>query len=185
MLTNFMRGFDKKLAIIVVILLVVGTLALVSASYQRQIITGKNFFFTQMVWISIGLAFMLIVSKTSYNSFLSVAYIIYGIHIISLILVLCMGKVALGAQRWISIGGIGFQPSEFSKIFTILILARVIGDNPQRLKTLSGLIPLCTILILSSFTPIFIRISSRISPDPKLSVLRTIGNSLINFSSIF
>ncbi|MFH2138844.1 MAG: rod shape-determining protein RodA [Candidatus Omnitrophota bacterium] len=135
-----MGGFDKYLAVILVILIVFGLMAILSASYQKQIDTGKNFFLSQIVWLSIGLFLMFVVAKTSYHSFLSVAYIIYGIHIISLVFVLLMGKTAFGAQRWISIGGIGFQPSEFSKLFTILAVARMVGDNPQRLKTLGGLL---------------------------------------------
>jgi rod shape determining protein RodA len=63
-----------------------------------------------------------------------------------------MGKTALGAQRWISIGGIGIQPSEFSKIFTILALARIIGDDPNCLKTKRGLLK----PFLIAFVPMFL-----------------------------
>ncbi len=134
------RNFDKPLAIIVLALLIFGLIALFSASYQRHIDTGKDFVLTQGICILFSLAIVYLISRTSYHSFLSVAYIIYGIHIFTLILVLVMGKTALGAQRWISIGGIGIQPSEFSKIFTILALARMIGDNPNCLKSKRGLI---------------------------------------------
>jgi rod shape determining protein RodA len=89
-----------------------------------------------------------LVARTNYHSFLSVAYIIYAIHILTLILVLVAGKTALGAQRWISIGGFNFQPSEFSKTFTILALTRMITDVPQRLKSVRGLIgPLLIICV--------------------------------------
>ncbi|MCP4650053.1 MAG: rod shape-determining protein RodA [PVC group bacterium] len=139
-LSRFIKGFDKQLAIILSILIIFGLTALFSASYQKQIDTGKSFFLTQIIWMAIGMVLMFLVAKTSYNSFLSVAYITYGIHIVFLIFVLCMGRTVLGAQRWISIGGIGFQPSESSKIFTILALARIIGDNPRKLQTISGLV---------------------------------------------
>ncbi len=135
-----LKNFDKILLSNLIILLILGLVVLYSAAYQKQAITGKNFVFSQMIWIIFGAGLMLLVATTSYHSFLSVAYIIYGLQIFFLVMVLLFGKVALGAQRWISIGGIGFQPSEFSKIFTILVLARMIGDNPQRLKTLRGLI---------------------------------------------
>ncbi|MBU1086996.1 MAG: rod shape-determining protein RodA [Candidatus Omnitrophica bacterium] len=137
---SFFRDFDKPLVIILLALLVFGLIALFSASYQRHIDTGKDFVLTQGIGILLGMVVVYLIARTNYHSFLSVAYIIYGIHIFTLILVLVMGKSALGAQRWISIGGIGIQPSEFSKIFTILALARMIGDNPHCLQSKRGLI---------------------------------------------
>ncbi len=134
------KKFDRVILGILLLLFIFGLIVLFSASYQRQASTGKNFVLNQGVWIVLGLILVYMVAKTSYHSFLSVSYIIFAIHIFFLILVLVMGKTALGAQRWISIGGIGFQPSEFAKVFTILALARMIGDNPSRLKTKRGLI---------------------------------------------
>lgn len=134
------RDFDKPLAIILLALLTFGLIALFSASYQRSMDTGKDFVLTQGVWMFLGLVMVYLLAKINYHSFLSVAYIIYGINLLVLTLVLVMGKSALGAQRWISIGGIGIQPSEFSKIITILALARIIGDNPNCLKSKRGLI---------------------------------------------
>ncbi|MCG2711189.1 MAG: rod shape-determining protein RodA [Candidatus Omnitrophica bacterium] len=134
------KKFDRIILGILLLLLIFGLIVLFSASCQRQASTGKNFVLNQGIWIFLGLILVFMVSKTSYHSFLSVSYIIFAIHILFLILVLLMGKTALGAQRWISIGGIGFQPSEFVKVFTILALARMIGDNPSRLKTKTGLI---------------------------------------------
>ncbi len=134
------KNFDRIISGILLLLFIFGLIVLFSASYQRQASTGKNFVLTQGIWIILGLVLIYMVTKTSYHSFLSVSYIIFAIHIFFLILVLLMGKTALGAQRWISIGGIGFQPSEFAKVFTILALARMIGDNPSRLKTKRGLI---------------------------------------------
>ncbi|MBI4845246.1 MAG: rod shape-determining protein RodA [Candidatus Omnitrophica bacterium] len=130
------------------VLILLGLLILYSASYQKQINTGKNFVLNQIVWIISGASLVFLIASTSYRYFLSVAYIIYGIHIFFLLLVLIIGKTALGAQRWISFGGIGFQPSEFSKVFTILVLARMIGDYPQRLTYIKGLVaPFCIVML--------------------------------------
>jgi len=137
---NRLQKFDKVLIILLVSLLVAGMLGLYSAAYQKQIDTGQNFVLNQGVWILFGLMLVFVIAQTNYHAFLSVAYITYGLHLLSLILVLFMGKSVLGAQRWISIGGVGFQPSEFAKIFTILALARIITDRPQRLETKRGLI---------------------------------------------
>ncbi|MBU2064084.1 MAG: rod shape-determining protein RodA [Candidatus Omnitrophica bacterium] len=139
---------DKLLIIVLTLLLIFGLAALYSASSQKIIAGGKNFVINQIIWIILGAGIAFLITRVNYHSFLSVAYIIYAIQIIFLILVLFLGKTVLGAQRWINFGGIGFQPSEFSKIFTVLILARIVGDEPQRFQTVKGLITPFLIVII-------------------------------------
>ena len=55
---------------------------------------------------------------------------IYGFTLISLVAVKVIGTTALGAQRWISIGGVNVQPSEFAKIAAILLVAAVLSRHP-------------------------------------------------------
>ncbi|RKY33617.1 MAG: rod shape-determining protein RodA, partial [Candidatus Omnitrophota bacterium] len=142
------RNIDKVLVLVFLVLLIFGILTLYSASSQKQADTGINFVFTQGIWIFGGLFLVCLITNIRYNLFLSIAYILYGVQIIFLISVLVTGKMALGAQRWISIGGLSFQPSEFAKIIIILTLARMIGDNPQKLKTIKGLIAPVLITLL-------------------------------------
>lgn len=54
----------------------------------------------------------------------SLAYPIYGIGLILLVLVELVGDVSLGAQRWLQLGPLRFQPSEIMKIGVVLALAR-------------------------------------------------------------
>lgn len=66
---------------------------------------------------------------------------------IMLLIVLFTGRVAGGAQRWISLGPIGFQPSEFAKIGTALAVARFFASNRQEAPyRLRDMIPLISIL---------------------------------------
>jgi rod shape determining protein RodA len=51
-------------------------------------------------------------------------------HDPSLVAVRLVGTTALGAQRWISIGGFHVQPSEFAKLAAILLLAGVLARHP-------------------------------------------------------
>ena len=55
---------------------------------------------------------------------------VYGLTVISLVAVRIIGTTALGAQRWISIGGVHVQPSEFAKVAAILLLAAVLSRHP-------------------------------------------------------
>ena len=66
---------------------------------------------------------------------------LYIFNLIMLLAVMLVGQSALGAQRWISIGPISIQPSEFSKLIMIVCLASVLEERVGKLKTLDDLLP--------------------------------------------
>lgn len=77
---------------------------------------------------------------------------IYGIGIILLILVLAVGDMGKGAQRWLDLGFVRFQPSEMMKMATPMMVAWYLSERalPPTFKTLlvaAGLILLPTMLI--------------------------------------
>jgi len=59
--------------------------------------------------------------------------LLYIAGLILLLMVLIIGHVGMGAQRWINIGGFKFQPSEFFKIIFILMMPKIYNDFDQRL----------------------------------------------------
>ena len=56
------------------------------------------------------------------------SWIAFGISVVLLILTWAIGTEELGAQRWLSIGGFSFQPSEFAKIGMLLAVAKLVAD---------------------------------------------------------
>ncbi|HEY9864251.1 MAG TPA: FtsW/RodA/SpoVE family cell cycle protein, partial [Candidatus Obscuribacterales bacterium] len=84
-------------------------------------------------WITgaVGLTLALIISRCRYERLIQWRWVIYGIINLSLIAVQIIGTTALGAQRWINIGGFHVQPSEFAKVGIIITLAALL----QELKT--------------------------------------------------
>ena len=66
---------------------------------------------------------------------------LYIFNLIMLLAVMFVGQTALGAQRWIQIGPITLQPSEFSKIIMIISLATILQERVGKLNTLSDLLP--------------------------------------------
>jgi rod shape determining protein RodA len=60
------------------------------------------------------------------------AYPFYGITLVLLIAVEAMGHIGMGAQRWIDLGIIRLQPSEFMKLAVVLSLARFFHGVPPR-----------------------------------------------------
>jgi len=117
------RNLSNKIWIYTIIIIAMGLVALYSASYQNVRVPQK-IFYDQLTFAILGLAIMYFIGKIDYRKFYDAAYIFYALNIILLILVLLGGKNALGARRWISMGGISFQPSEITKLSIILILGR-------------------------------------------------------------
>lgn len=76
-----------------------------------------------------------------YRSLSRYANLLYGINLVMLLAVMFVGQSALGAQRWIQIGPISLQPSEFSKIIMIVALANLLDKRSGRLNTLRDIIP--------------------------------------------
>ena len=66
---------------------------------------------------------------------------LYIFNLVMLLAVMLVGQSALGAQRWISIGPISIQPSEFSKLIMIICLASVLEERVGKLNTLDDLMP--------------------------------------------
>ena len=66
---------------------------------------------------------------------------LYVFNLIMLLAVMLVGQSALGAQRWISIGPISIQPSEFSKLIMIVSLAGMLEERVGKLDSLHALLP--------------------------------------------
>ena len=65
----------------------------------------------------------------------------YVFNLILLILVMLVGQTALGAQRWIALGPISIQPSEFSKLIMIIALAAMLEKRGGKINTITDLAP--------------------------------------------
>lgn len=76
--------------------------------------------------IRFGMAFvgMLCIAVLPNRFLMKHAYTFYFLCLIGLVLVEAVGFIGMGAQRWISVGGLNIQPSEFMKLAVILALAR-------------------------------------------------------------
>jgi len=72
----------------------------------------------------VGLLGIIILSVTNIRLFFKGAYIFYGASVMLLVFVEVAGETGMGAQRWIDLGLIRFQPSELMKISVIIVLAR-------------------------------------------------------------
>jgi len=70
-----------------------------------------------------SLVMMLCIALVDIRFIARFSYLVYGVSVALLVLVLRMGHVGKGAQRWIEIGGLQLQPSELAKIGLVMALA--------------------------------------------------------------
>ena len=77
-----------------------------------------------IIRFGVGVMAMFVIAMIDIRFWLKYAYLFYGLSLLLLVGVELMGTIGMGAQRWIRVGGIQVQPSEFMKIALVLALAR-------------------------------------------------------------
>jgi len=82
----------------------------------------------QIFFIAAGVICMFVLAKIDYHRLIDLSPWMYGIFLVSLVAVRLVGHKALGARRWIALGPIQFQPSEWVKLVLILAMARYIAN---------------------------------------------------------
>lgn len=122
-------------------LIVVGLFILYSAGSQ-----SFSLILQQSIRLALAVVVLVIVAQIPPYKYRQWAPWIFGIAIMLLISVLIVGKIGKGAQRWISLGILRFQPSEIMKLSVPLMLAWYLHDKPlpPSKKTLF----ICGLLIL-------------------------------------
>lgn len=119
-------GVDSFLLFTILILLAYGLIMVFSASYADAASRyGDSYYFIkrQSVMVLIGLIFMVAASRFPLWFYKTAAIPAYAFSAVLLVAVLAVGDTGGGAQRWIEIGPIRFQPSEIAKYALILMLA--------------------------------------------------------------
>lgn len=149
------RDLEKKIWMYTVMIIIIGLAALYSASYENVRVPQK-IFYDQLLCAGAGFVIMYFLGKVDYRRFYDAAYLFYLLNIILLVFVLVSGRDALGARRWIEIGGISFQPSELTKLSLILVLGRYFSNQRPRLAF--GFLSRTQVLSRDLFVPLLITI---------------------------
>lgn len=123
MKVKFLQAFDFILFFCVIALVTLGILFIYSSGINSDGINTSNEYIKQIIWSSIGIVIMVIISLLDYRKIHRYApHIFIGMCVV-LIFTRFFGKYVNGAKSWIGIGPFGIQPSEFSKIAFIVFLA--------------------------------------------------------------
>ena len=142
---------DLPFLALVILLVLIGTITVFSASYARayqQMGNSTYYFARQAIFAVLGTAVMLFVSRIPYHLWRTVAVPIMIGTIVCLVLVPFIGITKNGAKRWLGVTEtLGFQPSEVAKIAIIICFASLITVYGSRMKTFKGMLPFIGILV--------------------------------------
>lgn len=109
---------------------------------------------SQLVYLGLGLAVMILVSVVDYRFLQRMAVPLYVINILALIALRFVGHRAKGAESWFILGPIRVQPAEFMKIGILLMVAKYFHEHPKRDHESYGLLELWQPIVLI-FVPLF------------------------------
>jgi len=141
---------DFLLMTVILSLMGIGLVTIYSSSaiYALDRFGSSTYFLIrQMLWISIGTCACIFFMTYNHQNLKKWAKPLLIISLVLLILVLVKGKVVGGARRWIRIGGIGFQPSEFTKFSLIVFVAYYCDKKRSKIDNLTkGLAPILGII---------------------------------------
>ena len=135
------RGpMDLPFLMLTLMLLAIGLITVFSASYATAYYDGESpyvYFMKQAIFGVAGVAILYFVSKLNYQHWrwMSIFVLLFAILLLVLVIPFGWGRAEVGAQRWIQIGPINFQPSEIAKLGVVLYFsARLSKRGTQKKK---------------------------------------------------
>jgi len=142
---SFYRYFkiDIPLFILIIILAAFGLLILYSSSGE-----STNLVYRQLIRLAIATVVMIVVSQIPPLYLNRAAPTLITIGIFLLILVLLIGSTGGGAQRWLNLGFIKFQPSEMMKIILPISIASILSERTLPPRALMSLLSLTVIIVV-------------------------------------
>ncbi len=149
-----LNGVDWLLLGAVLLLCVLGTLLVWSATSTRDDLTGgdtRAYLGKQVVNVAIGLVLMLLVMATDHRWVRILAPLVYAASVAGLVLVLTMGSTVNGSRSWLMLGGLSIQPSEFAKLAVVIGMALVVAERCEgRWRTRVGVVDVAAMLAVAA-----------------------------------
>ncbi len=129
-ITDKLRQYDLPLIVTTLTIVFWGVLNIYSASFHEY----GYLHIKQAVYAFIGIITMFILANIDYRKITNISFLFYLIGVLALISVYFIGTQIYGATRWISLGPVTVQPSEFMKLVVILVTAKILGEIHEGLK---------------------------------------------------
>lgn len=144
------RYFDYSLLFLIIFLLCFGLVMLYStSSYYGSTRFGDSAYYLkkQLFATSLGIVMMILVSRIPYRFWMKVSGLAYVLALVLCTAVIFVGREANGQSRWLYIGPLSFQPSEFAKLAVILFLATIIYKTSKQMGDFKTLIKIMVIVL--------------------------------------
>ena len=123
-LMKLIASIDLVLIVTLIMLLSLGSITLFSASGENMRMMNNH-----TIHLVLATAVMLVASQLSSEMLNRWAVWIYAFGIVVLILVLIQGSMGKGAQRWLEVGSLRFQPSEVMKLAVPMMIASYFSNK--------------------------------------------------------
>lgn len=148
---GFLFGVDIPFLTIIFVMLAFGLIMVFSASAPSAFYNeGDKLYYIkrQLIWTVIGTGAMGVMLIIGHRLIKRYATIIFVAAMVLLGLVLAIGSTGGGAQRWLALGPIRFQPSEFAKFALVFFFAKRMAEKPKQQirQFVHGLLPYLLIL---------------------------------------
>jgi rod shape determining protein RodA len=134
---NIGNSIDWITVFIYISLVLIGWMTIYSASLpidETSIFDISQIYGRQMLFIGLAIPLILVILFTDAKIFERLSFVFYGVGIILLLGLFVFGVTKKGQTNWYQFGGFGFQPSEFVKIATALLLAKYISYSQINFK---------------------------------------------------
>jgi rod shape determining protein RodA len=119
---------DVNLLTVALIIASIGCMLVYSATHSGP---EAPLFRKQVIWTCIGIVLMLIFIAVDYHALMEISPMLYVFGLGLLVYVLLWGRLTRNVKSWIHIGSFQFQPAEFMKIFTALLIAKFFDSNDR------------------------------------------------------
>ena len=193
------RRYDYTMLIVVLLLVGIGLVLLYSTSaYNGRIKFHDSFYYLKKQGFAtvLGLVGMFVVARIDYHRWIPLANLGYLTAVLLSVAVIFVGDEYNGSKRWLSLGPVSFQPSEFAKVALILFLACLVSKNVKKMgrlrtlvKVMIPVIPivalvgasnLSTAIIILGIAAVLIFVAS-----PKYAQFIWMGAAAIGFMAVF
>lgn len=149
---RLVRNLDFVLLFSVLSLTFIGIVLIGSATHVNMDVPGRYYYVTrQFMFMCANLLIGFYLLKFDYRMLKDLAKPLYLFNIVMLLAVMFFGHTVLGAQRWIQIGPISLQPSEFAKAIMIVSLASYVEKRVNTLDNLVGWLPVFAYVFIPFF----------------------------------
>ncbi|GAB4414014.1 MAG: rod shape-determining protein RodA [Thermodesulfovibrionales bacterium] len=161
---RLIKNFDWVTLSLILLLSLAGVMTIFSATRPPVSDEMPSYYIKQSYWLIFSLIALTASVSFDYVWLRRFSYILYGLGLFLLLCVLFLGRTGMGAQRWLNLGILSFQPSEVFKLFYLIAVSHYLSERRGRV----GFISLFKTFFLLAFIPLLMIIKQ---PDLSTAVI--------------